>query len=188
MNTPFFPAFRGRLAALGARTLSSLRQATLVQLGQHLRGVIPLHLTASEEGGDNSRERTYTLRLTFECFIWQVLNPGSACREVVRQVQSLCRLCGRAVNGSVLDIDILPAISACFAPAIEEMLHITRRPHLQSLCDPFHRHHRLCSQPRRQRHLPGVPDLLPASVPRNRCRSSSSRKIGSRRSPRLSTS
>ncbi|HEY2951808.1 MAG TPA: IS4 family transposase [Verrucomicrobiae bacterium] len=97
MNTPFFPAFRGRLAALGSRTLASLRQATLVQLGQHLREVIPAHLTASEDSGDNSRERTFTLRLTFECFIWQVLNPGTACREVVRQVQSLCRLCARTV-------------------------------------------------------------------------------------------
>jgi Transposase DDE domain len=95
MTTPFFPAFRCRLAALGRRSLGSLRQTTLVQLGQQLRQLIPEHLTASQDEGDHSRERIYTLRLTFECFIWQVLNPGTSCREVVRQVQTLCRLEGR---------------------------------------------------------------------------------------------
>ena len=95
MHTPFFPAFRSRLAALGRRTAGSLRQATLVQLGQHLRQFIPDHLTASEEDGANSRDRTYTLRLTFECFVWQLLNPNTSCREVVRQIQTLCRLQGR---------------------------------------------------------------------------------------------
>jgi hypothetical protein len=34
--------------------------------------------------------------LTFECFVWQLLKPRTACREVVRQVQALCRLKGRA--------------------------------------------------------------------------------------------
>ena len=31
------------------------------------------------------------LRLTFECFLWQVLKPKTSCREVVRQVQALFR-------------------------------------------------------------------------------------------------
>jgi len=34
------------------------------------------------------------LRLTFECFLWQMLQPNTSCREVVRQVQALCRLNG----------------------------------------------------------------------------------------------
>lgn len=95
MTTPFFPAFRSRLAALGHRSLHRLRQTTLDQLGQHLRQAIPDHLLASQEEGVNSRERDYPLRLTVECFVWQMLNPGTACREVVRQVQALCRLAGR---------------------------------------------------------------------------------------------
>jgi hypothetical protein len=51
------------------------------------------------------------------------------------------------------------------------MIHITRRPHLQSLRDPFHRYHRLRPQPHRQRHLaripfgpPAVPNPPPASA------------------------
>ena len=37
MPTPFFPAWRSRLAALGRRTAHTLRQATLAQLQEHLR-------------------------------------------------------------------------------------------------------------------------------------------------------
>lgn len=92
MNTPLFPAFRARLAALGRRTASQLRQCTLQQLAQHLAGIIPAHLLSSAEEGPNSRQRLFTLRLTFECFLWQLLNRSTACREVVRQVQALCRL------------------------------------------------------------------------------------------------
>ena len=97
MTTPLFPALRSQLAALGRRCLQRLRQKTLEQLGQHLRQVIPDHLLASAEEGEGSRERDYPLRLTIECFIWQMLNPGTSCREVVRQVQALCRLGGRRV-------------------------------------------------------------------------------------------
>jgi len=50
-------------------------------------------LSAADEG-PNSRERVFSLRLTCECFLWQVLKPDTSCREVVRQVQALCRLNG----------------------------------------------------------------------------------------------
>jgi hypothetical protein len=95
MLTPYFPALRSRLAALGRRTAHALRQTTLVQLQQELRDLLPAPLLSSEDEGDNSRERIYTLRLTFECFLWQLLTPQTACREVVRQVQALCRLHGK---------------------------------------------------------------------------------------------
>ena len=94
MHTPFFSPWRAQLAALGRRTTQRLRQATLTQLADHLAQLIPSHLLASEEEGLNSRQRIYSLRLTFECFVWQLLNPHTACREVVRQVQALCRLHG----------------------------------------------------------------------------------------------
>ena len=96
MNTPCFPPWRAQLAALGRHTTQTLRQTTLAQLGEHLAQIIPRHLLASEDEGSNSRERLYSLRLTFECFLWQLLNPATACREVVRQVQGLCRLQGQA--------------------------------------------------------------------------------------------
>jgi hypothetical protein len=100
MNTPFFPAFRARLAALGQRTSSPLRQVTLQQLAAHLAGLIPVHLLSSADEGPNSRERLFTLRLTCECFLWQMLKPCTACREVVRQVQALACAQGK---GSVDD-------------------------------------------------------------------------------------
>ena len=95
MPTPFFPAFRFRLAALGRRSAQALRQATLAQLQEHLRNLLPAPLLSATEEGANSRQRVFSLRLTFECFVWQVLNPHTSCREVVRQVQALLRLLGR---------------------------------------------------------------------------------------------
>ena len=94
MNTPFFPAFRPRLAALGRRT-EPLRQATLAQLQEHFRACLPPGLLAGEDEGPNSRDRIFSLRLTFECFVWQMLQPHTACRAVVRQVQALGTLAGR---------------------------------------------------------------------------------------------
>jgi hypothetical protein len=95
MHTPYFPAWRSRLAALGRRTARAVRQATLAQLQEHLRDFLPAPLLSAEDEGPNSRERIYSLRLTCECFLWQVLTPRTACREVVRQVQALFRSQGR---------------------------------------------------------------------------------------------
>ena len=95
MHTPCFPAFRSRLAALGRRTTQRLRQTTLAQLQQHLRDFLPAPLLSTAEDGPNSRERVFSLRLTFECFVWQLLKPKTSCREVVCQVQALLRLQGR---------------------------------------------------------------------------------------------
>jgi len=60
-----------------------------------LRDFLPPPLLSAEEEGPNSRERVFPLRLTFECFVWQILKPKTPCREVVRQVQALFRLAGR---------------------------------------------------------------------------------------------
>jgi len=94
MHTPFFPAFRCRLAAQGRRTAHSVRQATLGQLQAQFRDLLPAPLLSSEDEGDNSRERVFSLRLTFECFVWQMLKRNTACREVVRHVQALRALLG----------------------------------------------------------------------------------------------
>ncbi len=95
MTTPYFPSFRSRFAALGRRAAKNIRQSTLAQLQQNLRDLLPAPLLSSEDEGPNSRDRVFCLRLTFECFIWQMLKPKTSCREVVRQVQALFRLHGR---------------------------------------------------------------------------------------------
>jgi hypothetical protein len=89
MNTPYFPALRSRLAALGRRTAQHLRQTTVAQLHYHLHDLLPAPLLCPQDEGPNSRQRVFSLRLTFECFIWQMLKPKTSCREVVRQVQAL---------------------------------------------------------------------------------------------------
>lgn len=96
MHTPYFPALRSRLAALGRHTAKELRQGTLAQFHHHLGNFLPPGLLAAEDQGPNSRVRAFPLRLTVECFLWQILNPQTSCREVVRHVQALCRLQGRA--------------------------------------------------------------------------------------------
>jgi len=97
MLTPYFPALRSRLAALGRRTAHTLRQATLDQLQEHLRDLLPAPLLCAEDQGPNSRDRIFNLRFTCECFLWQVLKPKTSCREVTRQVQALFRLHGRGL-------------------------------------------------------------------------------------------
>jgi hypothetical protein len=94
MHTPYFPALRSRLAALGRRTAPSIRQPTLVQLQHHLRDCLPAPLLSAQDEGPHSRERIFSLRLTLECFLWQMLKPRTSCREVVRQVQTLFGLYG----------------------------------------------------------------------------------------------
>jgi hypothetical protein len=75
MHTPLFPEWRRRLAALGRRSAHSLRQFTLHQLEQHLAGLWPIHWLSQADEGPFSRERIFTLRLTLECFLWQMLKP-----------------------------------------------------------------------------------------------------------------
>jgi hypothetical protein len=88
MQTPFFPLWRARLAAFGRRA-QALRQKPLPNLEKLFSHLLPLGLLAQAEEGPNSRERIYSLRCTFWAFLWQILNPGASCREVVRQIQAL---------------------------------------------------------------------------------------------------
>jgi len=95
MHTPFFPQFRPRLAPCRRRLTQTVRHASLAQLERYLEGTFPPHLLAQADEGINSRDRIFSLRLTFQGFLWQLLKPKTACREVVRQVQALFRLKGR---------------------------------------------------------------------------------------------
>ena len=92
MQTPFFPAFRPKLAACRRNITHQVRRASLAELEHYLQGIFPPHLLSQEDEGLNSRQRIFTLLLTFESFLWQILKPKTACREVVRQVQALFRL------------------------------------------------------------------------------------------------
>jgi hypothetical protein len=88
MHTPFFPAFRPRLAALGRR-VQQLRQQSLCHLELLLLPFLPPGLLSQADEGPNSRDRAYNVRRTFFGFLYQVLNPNCSCREIVRQIQAL---------------------------------------------------------------------------------------------------
>jgi hypothetical protein len=97
MHTPFFPNWRARLAAFGCHT-QAVRQKPLPHLQKLFSKLLPPGLLSQADEGPNSRDRIYSLRCTFWAFLWQVLNPGAPCREVVRQIQALFCL---AADGAV---------------------------------------------------------------------------------------
>lgn len=97
MQTPFFPAWRPRLASLGRR-VRQFRQQSLCHLELLLAPCWPPGLLSQADEGPNSRERVFSVRRTFFGFLYQVLNPQCPCREIVRQVQALFALHG---GGSV---------------------------------------------------------------------------------------
>jgi len=85
MNTPYFPAWRSKLAAYGRR---ASRYRCAAEVANEFARFLPRELLAQEPLGVGSRKRIYTRKLTFWCFIWQVLQPDTACRAVVRKVQA----------------------------------------------------------------------------------------------------
>jgi len=88
MSTPFFPAWRARLAAFG-RAARPCRTQPLPQLEKLLGSLLPPALVVPTARGPNCRQRLYSLPCTFWAFLWQALNPAAPCREVVRQLQAL---------------------------------------------------------------------------------------------------
>ncbi len=100
--TPDFPQFIKRLAPMGLRlaphTLRKLRHATLGQIEQRLAGFLPASGLQNNPTKDHSRERIYPLHRVFWCWLWQILQCNTACREVVRQVQILFCLHGQSID------------------------------------------------------------------------------------------
>src|SRR5438552_15664300 len=135
MKTPFFPAFRPHLAALG-KPVHSLRQQSLLHLEKLLAAFLPTNLLCQSDQGPNSRERIYSLRRTFFGFLYQVLNPHCPCRQVVRQIQALFALeGGRSVDEGTgaycqardrLPWDILPRLRCAAAACADKTRHLWR--------------------------------------------------------------
>ena len=87
-QTPFFPAWRPRLGPLKA-TLQDLRSRPLPFLRDLFGSWVPDQALAQEKKGLNSRQRVFSIQLTFWAFLSQILNPGASCRETLRQVLAL---------------------------------------------------------------------------------------------------
>jgi hypothetical protein len=96
MFAPLLPGFQARLAPMGRRStpvLRSCRQATLAQIEARLAPAVAPALLQKQRDKEFSRERIYSRSRTFWCWIWQILQGNTSCREVVRQVQALFSLC-----------------------------------------------------------------------------------------------
>ncbi len=77
------------LAQMEAK-LRDYRESSLSELMSVFGAWIPSGALERKKVGKNSRQRDYSLSVTFWAFLWQVLTPRTPCREVVRKVQSLC--------------------------------------------------------------------------------------------------
>jgi hypothetical protein len=130
--TNFFPAFRATLFPMGKRSappIGSIRQCTLAQVEQRLSPALDPSLLKLNPRRAHSRQRIFTLQRTFWCWIWQVLQANTSCREVVRQVQALFSLHGREVDDatgaycqsrSKLSLGLLRKIFNCVAARVEQ--------------------------------------------------------------------
>jgi hypothetical protein len=94
-DTLVFPAWRRRFAS-GAlpTTLGRLRRCTLDQLEARL-GPLVGGLAALDPARASARERPYSVRRTYWCFIWQMLQRHASCRAVVQQLLAMLVLEGR---------------------------------------------------------------------------------------------
>lgn len=77
------------LAQMEAK-IRGYRESSLSELMSVFGAFIPFDRLSPKRSQSNSRCRDYSLAITFWAFLWQVLTPGTPCREVVRKVQSLC--------------------------------------------------------------------------------------------------
>jgi hypothetical protein len=99
MNPPFFPGWQDWLGPVGPQA-RALQSQSLHHLEQLFAPWLPPGALSQADEGPNSRERIFSVARTFWGFLWQILNPGSPCREVVRQIQALFALHGgRTVDG-----------------------------------------------------------------------------------------
>jgi hypothetical protein len=97
-----FPQWTPVLAPMGARsineTLKPLRQATLSQIETRLGPILPAGCLDNHASKDHSRQRLLPLNRTFWCWLWQILQCNTSCREVMKQVAMLLVLQGRSMD------------------------------------------------------------------------------------------
>ena len=93
-TTPFFQGFSSILFGRPAlseleKTLRKVAQIkSLAELFATFGDLIPAALLQRRAKGANSRQRRYTLHVTFWAFLAQTLAPQTSCRDIVRKVQA----------------------------------------------------------------------------------------------------
>jgi hypothetical protein len=99
MHTPLFPAMRAQFSRHRPleRSLSGLGSCTLSKLEDRLAPFLR-DIPAFAAVSAGRRERPYSIRRTWWCFLWQMLQINTSCRDVVRQLQAALALEGRMVD------------------------------------------------------------------------------------------
>ena len=88
LKTPFFSAFGPLLFGRRAHRKLPVIGEDLGQLQSVLGRHLPIGSLANSTKGAHSRQRLFSLEVTFWAFLFQVLSPECACREVVRKLQA----------------------------------------------------------------------------------------------------
>ena len=78
-------------------TLKPLRQATLSQIETRIQPLLPPGWLHNNPAKAHSRTRLLPLSRTFWCWLWQILQCNTACREVMKQLSMLMNLHGRSM-------------------------------------------------------------------------------------------
>jgi len=90
-KTPFFSAFGALLFGRRAHRPTPVIAEDIGQLQGVFGSHLPKGMLGATEKGSNSRHRLFSLEATFWAFLFQVLSPACACREVVRKLQAWWR-------------------------------------------------------------------------------------------------
>ncbi len=77
--------------------MKPLRQATLCQIETRLQPMLPPGCLDNNPAKAHSRSRLLPLDRTFWCWLWQILQCNTACREVMKQLSMLLNLHGRSM-------------------------------------------------------------------------------------------
>ena len=99
MNTPDFPAWRRKLAAVGPRVARG-RPPSPVELEVQCRHFLSAQALTPPNDGQKRRACVFELSRVFWCFLWQALQPRTSCRAVVRQLQAFCETPRRPIDGN----------------------------------------------------------------------------------------
>ena len=91
MKTPFFSAFGPLLFGRRKHRKTPAVEEDFNAFQSVLGGHLSKQSLATPKSGAHSRQRDWSLKVTFWAFLYQVLGPACACREVVRKVQAWCK-------------------------------------------------------------------------------------------------
>ena len=137
-TTELFGRFHSSKAPLH-KTHQRASAAAPQELEPLFAACLPAGLLSQADEGLNSRERVYSVQVTFWTFLWQVLNPGSSTRCAVRKVMAWFALLGR----SRLALDDSPYCKARrrLAPdTLERALHASGQAAEQRAGQPWRFH------------------------------------------------